>query len=52
MDWVYRHERKSPDDALQLLLDVTPQDVNEVLSHNPFDHATVVALGPLDGLEW
>jgi len=52
MDWIYRGERKSPDEALQLLLDVTPQQVNEVLALQPFERAAVVALGPLDGLSW
>ena len=50
-DWVYRGEEKSADDALQLLMEVTPQQVNEVLAENPFESATVVALGPLDKLQ-
>jgi predicted Zn-dependent peptidase len=50
MDWIYRREQKSADEALQLLLDVTPQAVNELLAEKPFEHASVVALGPLDSL--
>ncbi len=50
MDWVYRREQKSADDSLQLLLDVTPGQVNEILSAKPFERAAVVALGPLDKL--
>jgi predicted Zn-dependent peptidase len=50
MDWVYRREQKSADEALQLLLDVTPQAVNDLLAERPFERASVVALGPLDSL--
>lgn len=50
MDWVYRREQKSADDALRLLLEVTPQAVNAALAEKPFEKSTVVALGPLDEL--
>ncbi|HEX8833625.1 MAG TPA: insulinase family protein, partial [Abditibacteriaceae bacterium] len=49
-DWVYRRETKSADDSLKLLLDVTPDAVNAVLRDQPFERASVVALGPLDSL--
>ena len=49
-DWIYRGEEKSSDDSLQLLLDVSLEDVNRVLDARPFERATVVALGPLDTL--
>ncbi len=49
-DWMYRREQKSPQDALERLLGVTPAQVNEVLQGKPFDLATVVATGPLDSL--
>ena len=51
MDWVYRREQKSMDDSLRLLLEVTPDAVNTALAQNPFEKATVVALGPLDELK-
>ncbi len=49
-DWMVRREQKSPQDALDKLLAVTTQQVNEILRDNPFDLATVVATGPLDSL--
>jgi predicted Zn-dependent peptidase len=49
-DWMYRKEQKSPQDALERLLAVTPEQVNEVLREKPFEKATVVATGPLDSL--
>jgi len=49
-DWIYRRERKTPDDSLRLLLDVSLAQVNEILACNPFERASVVALGPLDEL--
>lgn len=49
-DWVYRNERRSPDESLQLLLDVTPAQVNEALALKPFEQASVIATGPLDNL--
>lgn len=49
-DWMYRREQKSPQDALERLLAVTPEEVNAVLRHKPFEAATVVATGPLDAL--
>ncbi|RYG58805.1 insulinase family protein, partial [bacterium] len=49
-DWMVRGEQKSPQDALELLLAVTPEQVNEVLSSKPFDLATTVVTGPLDEL--
>lgn len=50
-DWVYRNERRSPDESLQLLLDVTPAQVNEALALKPFEQASVIATGPLDELK-
>jgi predicted Zn-dependent peptidase len=50
-DWVYRRETKSSDDSLELLLKVTTEQVNELLSLRPFEEATTVALGPLDELK-
>jgi predicted Zn-dependent peptidase len=50
-DWMYRREQKSPQQALEKLLAVTPEQVNEVLRDRPFDRATVVATGPLDALQ-
>lgn len=51
MDWVYRQEQKSADDSLQLLLDVSLQEVNELLADEPFKQATIVGLGPLAQLQ-
>ncbi|MBV9469779.1 MAG: insulinase family protein [Abitibacteriaceae bacterium] len=51
MDWVYRQEQKSADDSLQLLLDVSLQEVNELLAADPFNQATIVGLGPLTQLQ-
>lgn len=50
LDWVYRREQKSADDALALLLAVTPESINALLAENPFERAVIVALGPLDEL--
>lgn len=49
-DWMYRREQKSPQDALQRLLAVTPEQVNDILREKPFEKATIVATGPLDSL--
>ncbi len=50
MNWMYRREQVAPQDSLQRLLSVTPEQVNQVLALMPFERATVVALGPLDEL--
>lgn len=50
MDWMYRREQRTPDEALQKVLQVTPEDVNEILALRPFDRATTVALGPVENL--
>jgi predicted Zn-dependent peptidase len=49
-DWIYRHEQKSVDDSLKLLLDVTTAQANEVLATQPFERAATVGLGPLEAL--
>jgi predicted Zn-dependent peptidase len=49
-DWIYRHEQKSVDDSLNLLLGVTTAQVNEVLAAQPFERAATVGLGPLETL--
>jgi predicted Zn-dependent peptidase len=49
-DWMVRKEQKSPQDGLERLLAVTPEEVNAVLWEKPFDFATTVATGPLDDL--
>lgn len=50
MDWLYRHEEKTPAQSLQKVLDVTHEDVNAVLALHPFERATTVALGPVEKL--
>ena len=50
-DWMIRREQKSPQQSLEMLLAVTPEEVNAVLRDNPFDLATTVATGPLDSLD-
>ena len=50
MDWLYRHEEKTPAQSLQKVLDVTQEDVNAVLALHPFERATTVALGPVEKL--
>ncbi len=50
MDWMLRGQLRLPEEALRELLSVTPEAVNEILRSNPFDLATVAALGPLETL--
>ncbi len=50
MDWMLRGQLRTPEEALRELLAVTPEQVNGVLRANPFDVATVAALGPLKEL--
>lgn len=50
MDWIYRQEQKAADAALQALLEVTVEEVNDVLAAQPFEVATIVGLGPLPQL--
>jgi predicted Zn-dependent peptidase len=51
MDWLYRREQKTPNEALQKILDVRAGDVNAVLALHPFERATTVALGPMTKLD-
>ncbi|RYX82269.1 insulinase family protein [bacterium] len=50
MDWMLRRQQRTPEVALRELLAVTPEQVNEVLRSQPFERATVVALGPIKEL--
>jgi len=50
MDWMLRGCLRTPDDVLRELLSITPEEVNAVLRPNPFELATVAALGPLQSL--
>lgn len=51
MDWMYRRQQKTPAEALQKIMDVKVEDVNQVLSLHPFERATTVALGPMTKLD-
>lgn len=50
MDWMLRRQQRTPEDALSELLAVTPEQVNEVLRSQPFELATVAAIGPIKEL--
>lgn len=46
MDYVYRHEYRSPQDLLEQVQSVSVNEVNELLAKSTFDAATVVILEP------
>lgn len=49
-DWLYRKEQKTLPELLQMLDDVSTDDVNNALALHPFERATTVALGPMERL--
>ncbi len=50
MAWTYLGTYRSVDDELEAFEAVTLESMREVLKAFPIDNATVLALGPLDGI--
>lgn len=49
-DWLYRQEQKTLPELLQILEEVSVEDINSALALHPFERATTVALGPMERL--